>query len=72
MLQPLPRAHRRIADPTCLPHIAQVMLTGEAADIAPPSQAVSQAHCLQGLLALAHMASLSFVQPAGSALPEPA
>lgn len=28
VLQPLPRAHRGIADPTCLPHIAQVMLTG--------------------------------------------
>jgi len=29
VLQPLPRAHRGIADPACLPHIAQVMLTGE-------------------------------------------
>jgi hypothetical protein len=28
VLQPLPRAHRGIADPACLPHIAQVMLTG--------------------------------------------
>lgn len=29
VLQPLPRAHRGIADPACLPHIAQVMLTGK-------------------------------------------
>lgn len=29
VLQPLPRAHRGLADPSCLPHIAQVILTGE-------------------------------------------
>ncbi|KAF8069423.1 GRV2 [Scenedesmus sp. PABB004] len=31
VLQPLPRAHRGLADPACLPHIVQVMLTGEPA-----------------------------------------
>lgn len=29
VLQPLPRAHRGLADPSCLPHIAQVILTGK-------------------------------------------
>jgi hypothetical protein len=28
VLQPLPRAHVGLADPACLPHIAQVILTG--------------------------------------------
>jgi DnaJ family protein C protein 13 len=28
VLQPLPRAHVGLADPSCLPHIAQVILTG--------------------------------------------
>eukprot|EP00882_Tetradesmus_deserticola_P011484 GHRQ01012150.1.p1 GENE.GHRQ01012150.1~~GHRQ01012150.1.p1 ORF type:complete len:544 (+),score=279.40 GHRQ01012150.1:121-1632(+) len=31
VLQPLPRAHIGLADPACLPHIAQVILTGEPA-----------------------------------------
>ncbi len=33
-LQPLPRAHVALAAPGCLPHIAQVMLTGEPALVA--------------------------------------
>lgn len=28
VLQPLPRAHVGLTDPACLPHIAQVILTG--------------------------------------------
>jgi hypothetical protein len=39
VLQPLPRAHRGIADASCLPHIAQVMLTGAS----PPGRARGRA-----------------------------
>ena len=31
MLHPLPLAHRQMASSTCLPHIAQLVLTGEPA-----------------------------------------
>ncbi|KAL0040215.1 hypothetical protein WJX77_000548 [Trebouxia sp. C0004] len=33
-LYPLPLVHRQIAGPTCLPHLAQVLLTGEPALVA--------------------------------------
>ncbi|WIA30400.1 hypothetical protein OEZ86_000485 [Tetradesmus obliquus] len=49
VLQPLPRAHVGLAAPSCLPHIAQVILTGEPALV---SAAASLLTCI-----LAHNAA---------------
>lgn len=75
VLQPLPRAHRRIADPTCLPHIAQVMLTGEGPAtfklLLPVRPSVKHTAC-RACWPLFTWQAFRLFNPTGSALPEPA